>query len=770
MKPVSGVAIMVSILSAAVCAAADPVAMKAEAFEPKNVRLLDGPFRDAMLRDADYLLKLEADRLLAGFREDAGLRPKAQRYGGWEEQGVAGHTLGHYLSACAKMYAATGDIHFYDRVSYIVDELAACQIANGNGYVAAIPEGKRIFAEIARGDIRSKGFDLNGCWVPWYTMHKLMAGLRDAYQIAGCSRARNVLVGLADWAFATTCGLSDELDQRMLDCEHGGMNEVAADVYAITGDPNHLALARRFNHRAVMDPLAAGKDELNGRHANTQIPKMTGAARQYELTGDKYFHDVAEFFWKTVVAHHTYVIGGNSDQEHFGEPGLLANRLSKNTAETCNTYNMLKLTRRLFMWDAAPERADYYERALFNHILASQDPVAGGVTYYVGMAPGMEKVFQPQFDLFTCCIGTGMENHAQYGDAIYFHDEAGVYVNLFIASELKWEEKGLTLRQETRFPDEPVSRLRLACKNPLDLTFYLRHPAWADRMRVSVNGNEIRAAGPPGRFIPVKRVWGTGDMIEIGCSMALRIEAMPDNPKRAAILYGPIVLAGQLGDPAAPMPIAPVLVTGNRPVAEWLKPVAGERLVFETSGVGRPGDVRMIPFFRTHHVRHAVYWDFFTEEEWKKRQDEYRAEEERRKALEARTIDFVQPGEMQPERDHAMDGENTRCGEHLGRKWRDAADGGRFAFTLKTAPDAPIALIVTYWGSDAGPREFDLLVDGAKIATQKLDNLKPGEFVDITYPIPSELTKDKGNARVTFQAHPGMMAGGVFGCRVVRAE
>ncbi|MCX5757100.1 MAG: glycoside hydrolase family 127 protein [Candidatus Hydrogenedentes bacterium] len=298
MNTTYGAISMFTILSLAVCAGADPVALKAEPFATKDVRLLDGPFKDAMQRDADYLLKLEPDRLLAGFREGAGLPAKAQRYGGWEQQGVAGHTLGHYLSASAKMYAATGDDRFRERVAYIVDELGTCQAANGNGYVAAIPDGKRIFAEIARGEIRQKDFELNGCWVPWYTTHKLMAGLRDAYQLAGCARAKDVLLQLADWAFATTHALTDELDQRMLDCEHGGMNEAAADAYAISGDAKYLALARCFNHRAIMDPLSAQRDELSGRHANTQIPKMTGAARQYELTGDAYLHDVAAFFWK----------------------------------------------------------------------------------------------------------------------------------------------------------------------------------------------------------------------------------------------------------------------------------------------------------------------------------------------------------------------------------------------------------------------------------------------------------------------------------------
>lgn len=748
-----------------------PVALKAEPFALENVLLLDGPFKQAMDRDAAYLLQLEVDRLLAGFREDAGLTPRAARYGGWESQGVAGHTLGHYLSACSKMYRATGDARFRERVNYIVKELEECQRKNGDGYVAAIPEGKRIFSEVARGDIRSKGFDLNGGWVPWYTMHKLLAGLRDAYLYCENEDARRVWIGAADWALRVTDKLNDEQLQTMLRCEQGGMKETAADLYSITGDAKYLALANRFTHKAVLDPLSRHEDCLNGLHANTQIPKMIGCAREYELTGDPYFQSAASFFWETVVKHHSYATGGHSDGEHFGPPDTLSKRLSTNTTETCNVYNMLKLTKHLFEWQPAAEYADFYERALYNHILGSQDPQSGSVTYYMSLLSGTSKQYQGQFDTFSCCVGTGMENHAQYGEAIYFQDAQGLYVNLFIASELQWKDKGVVVRQETRFPEEPRTRLVFHCAQPTECTVHIRRPYWASTdFPITVNGEKQPLTGPPSSFLAIQRTWRDGDVLSVEFPMSFRMEPMPDDPNRVALMYGPLVLAGALGQGEEPAAVLPVLVTENRDCTAWLKPVPDRPLSFQTVGVGRPDDISLIPFYQMHHQRHIVYWDLFSEAQWERKQAEYRAEQERLRLLEARTVDFVQPGEMQPERDHEFDGQNSRTGVHLNRKWRDAADGGNFAFTMKVLPDQPVSLLCTYWGSDSGGREFDILVDGVKIATQVLNNDHPDVFFDVGYAIPESLRKGKTQVRVTLQAHGGSMAGGCFGLRMVKSE
>jgi len=753
----------------------DSVRREANAFELADVRLLEGPFRRAMLLDGEYLLRLEPDRLLSWFRKEAGLKPKGEVYGGWEAQGVAGHSLGHYLTACAMMYASTGDARFRERVAYVVDELALCQQAHGDGYVAAIPEGRRIFREVAAGDISSQGFDLNGGWVPWYTMHKLFAGLLDAEAHAANEKARAVAVRLADWAHATTAGLNEEQFQRMLACEHGGMNESLAELYARTGDEKYLRLARRFRHRAVLDPLARREDRLPGLHANTQIPKVIGLARLHELTAEAPDRAAAEFFWGRVVGQHSYAIGGNSEGEHFGPPGKLDARLGQNTCETCNTYNMLKLTRHLFTWRASAEYADYYERALYNHILASQNPRDGMFCYFVPLKPGAHKTYSTPFDSFWCCVGTGMENHAKYGDSIYFHGDGALWVNLFIPSELKWKEKGLTLRQETRYPEADAVRLTFGVERPTPLALRLRRPAWATRgVSVSVNGRPQPVAAGPGSFVEITRTWKHGDRVELRMPMSLRLEALPDNPRRVAVLYGPHVLAGELGpetDAAAARPdYVPALITGNRPPAQWLRPVRGRPATFRTAGVGRPRDVTLSPFYRTHGRRYTVYWDLFTPRQWGAREAGYRAELERARRLEAMTLDFVQPGEMQPERDHRMQGERTEAGEHSGRKWRHATGGGWLSFDLKVSPDEAVSLVCTYWGSETGARTFDVLVDGVRVATQSLRNDRPGQFFEVTYPVPAELTRGKEKITVRFQAHPGNTAGGVYGLRAVRRE
>ena len=751
----------------------------ARPFPLEQVRLLDGPFKTAQRRDHDYLLSVEPDRLLARFRKEAGLEPKAEGYAGWESQGVSGHSLGHYLSACAMMFASTGDERLKAKVDCIVDGLAECQKAHGDGYVAAIPDGRRCFKEVAAGDIRSKGFDLNGIWVPWYTLHKQFAGLIDAYRYCGSAKALAVAAGLADWAGEVTKGLTEAQWQTMLACEHGGMNEVLAELYAITSEARYLALSRKFHHEAILGPLSRGEDCLPGKHANTQFPKIIGCARRHELTGDGRDRAVAEFFWQRVVYHHSYATGGNSDHEHFGPPDHLADRLSANSSETCNTYNMLKLTRHLLAWHAGVEFADFYERALVNHILGSQN-ADGMMTYYMPLASGEFKRFQTPFASWTCCHGTGMENHAKYADSIYWHDQEGLYVALFIASELAWPEKGLAVSQQTRFPHEDTTRLAIVCKKPVEMAVRIRCPAWAaGPLEIKVNGKAVQVDAEPGTWAVINRTWKDGDRLDVRIPMALRTEPMPDNADRQAVFYGPVLLAGDLGpiQPKAPgaaadegRPRTPVLVTGGKPVAEWLRPVDDQPLAFRTADVGRPQDVTLTPFFGFHDRRHAVYWDLFTPDQWKEREAEYRAEQQRLQRLAKRTLDVLRIGEMQPERDHNLTGEHTSAGAFGGRKWRHALDGGHFAFEMKVSPDAPVDLLCTFWGSDAGGREFDILVDGQKIATQKLERNQPGKFFDVTYPIPADLTRGKEKVTVRLQAHAGKTAGGLFGVRTLKRD
>ncbi len=734
-------------------------------FELEDVRLLDSPFKEAMERDAEYLLKLEPDRLLAGFREEAGLLPKAPKYGGWEQTQVAGHTLGHYLTACSLMYADTRDERFRQRVLHIVDELEECQKAHGDGYVSAIPGGKRMFQELAKGDLEP----YSRFWAPWYVVHKLFAGLLDAHRYCGSGKALEIARRLADWVEATLANLNEEQIQRMLDNEHGGMMESLAELYARTGEERYLKLAGRFYHRAIMDPLANGVDCLPGLHGNTQIPKVIGSARLYELTGERTYRVIAEFFWDRVVHHHAYVIGGVTDNEVFGPPDKLNDRLGLNTCETCKTYNILKLTKHIFSWDPSAEVADYYERALYNHILASQNPADGMMCYYIPMLPGAYKVYSTPYDSFWCCVGTGMENHARYGEFIYFHSDEELVVNLYIPSEVTWKEKGLKVRMETRFPESDKVTLRFRCQKPVSLILSLRCPGWlADLPQVKVNGKELNASARPGSYLSIKREWREGDVVELRLPMSFHTESLPDNPSRKAFLYGPIVLSGDLGAIEEEV-VVPALVAGNIPFPQWLKPVEGQPLTFRTEGVGKPKDVLLIPFYKMHNRRYTIYFEFLSEEEWRRREEERRKEEEQLKDWERRTIDWVEIGNEASEGKHNLQGERMGSGAFMGRRWRHAVEGGWFSYDLRVE-EGEMELVCTYWGSDVGPRTFDIVVEGEVIATQTLNNNQPGRFFSVVYKIPPHLTQGNEKITVRFQAHPSCIAGGLFGLRLLRGK
>jgi DUF1680 family protein len=757
------------------------VQLAAIPFPLSEVRLLDGPFRDAMLRDQKFLLSLDNDRLLSMFRVTAGLPSTAKPYGGWEAADVElrGHSLGHFLSACALMYASAGDERFKTKADAIVAELAKVQQALAAkgfdaGYLSAFPE--EFFDRV---DKRER------VWAPYYTIHKMMAGLLDMYLLCDNKQALDVLVKQADWVKFRVDRLSDEQQQAALQTEFGGMEEVLTNLYAVTGNPEYLRVARKFDHKRIFDPLARGEDPLNGLHANTQIPKAIGAARDYELTGEKRYHDVASFFWERVAKHRSYVIGGNSDGESFFPPETFSKHLGPASTETCNTYNMLKLTRHLFEWEPTVEKMDFYERGLYNHILASQDPATGGFCYYVPLRPGAFKTFSSPEESFWCCVGTGMENHAKYPDTIYFHDDQSLYVNLFIASELKWREKGLTVRQETKFPEEDTTRLSIKADKAVKLALKIRYPSWAQSgMTLTVNGKKENINDKPGVYVTIEREWKNGDTVEIGLPMSLRMEAMPDDPKMIALFYGPIVLAGDLGQeglqdakrygPSAPQlgrvkPIeVPAFIGEVKDVLAKVKPVAGAPLTFKTDGLGRPRDVTLLPFYKVFEPRYTVYWKVYTPAEWEKRKADLAAAESRRKMIERLTVDAVNINDQQSERDHNLQGQGTIDGDFEGKRWR-AARNGWFSYELKSAPDRPVTLVCTYRGSEGRLRSFDVLVDGEKIATQTLE-IHPGELFDFEYPLPEQLTRGKQRITVKFQSQPNAMAGSVFDVRVAQLD
>jgi DUF1680 family protein len=624
LKSVFIVAVLISAVSRGDIIPA--VAPQAQPFALSQVQLLDSPFRDAMVRDENYLLSLDCDRLLRNFRVNAGLPTDAKPYGGWEAPDceLRGHTVGHYLSACSLMFASTGDARFKERVDTIVAGLAECQNAlatNGShaGYLSAFPE-----SFIDRVENRQN------VWAPWYTLHKIMAGLLDANQLAGNAQALDVLTNMANWVKFRVDNLSEEKMQASLQTEYGGMNEVLANLYGVTGNPGYLKTAEAFNQKSLFDPLAAGQDRLNGLHANTQIPKMIGAARQYELTGDERDADIAKFFWQEVALHRSYAIGGHSDREHFFPTNDFARHLSAETAETCCTYNLLKLTRHLFEWSPDAAEMDYYERALYNHILASQDPDTGMFAYFMSLKPGHFKTYSTPENSFWCCVGTGMENHAKYGDTIYFHGGNSLFVNLFIPSKLSWPEKNLVVRQETKFPESDTTALTFQTKAPAQLALKIRWPAWAEKIYVRVNGKKQKISGAPESYVTLDREWKDGDRVEIRLPMKLHAEPLPGASNIVALLYGPIVLAGNLGTNGMPNPYAanqrdlveipdpqvPVFVGDPKTFLKKIKPT-NEPLVFQTKNLGQPDDVTLIPFYQANHERYSVYWNVVSAADWK---------------------------------------------------------------------------------------------------------------------------------------------------------
>jgi len=741
-------------------------------FELTDIKLLEGPFMHATELNVKILLKYEPDRLLSKFYSEAGLKPKVDHYMGWEDETIAGHSLGHYLSACAMMFQTTGDNRFLERINYIVSELRLLQDADEEGYIGASPNGKKIMeSEIAKGDIRSQGFDLNGIWSPFYTQHKMMAGLRDAYRFCGNTTALEVEKSFADWLDGIVTPLTEEQVQKMLRCEYGGISETLADLYADTKDEKYLKISKIFYQKAFLDPLKEGTDILPGKHCNTNIPKLIALSRIYELTGDTSDRKAAEFFWQTVVNHHSYVTGGNGNNEYFGQADKLRDRLGEGTTESCNVYNILKLTEHLFEWEASAQVADFYERALFNHILSTQNPETGNVTYNLSLDMGGFKDFQDPF-LFTCCIGSGMENHSKYGKNIFYHNDNELYVFQYIASELTWKEKGIILTQKTSYPEEQGSQFEFKCEKPVKLTLQIRYPAWAKNgIEIQVNGSRKRITQQPGSFVAIEKTWKTGDKVEVKIPFSIRLETMPDDSNRVAVMFGPLVIAGDLGpiaDSASRNAMyVPVMMTGNRDPSSWIKPVEGKPNTFKTVNTGRPHDVEMKPFYTIFNRRYSIYWDLFNEERWKTRQEEYISEQENIKKLEAAEIDFVQPGEMQPERKHNFKGEKTSPGSFKERANRESR-GGWFSFDLKVIPDAANAIVIDYWGGFPGAKTFDILVNSKVITTENITNKKEGQFFSIQYDIPEEISRGRFKITVKFRAHPGNMAGPVFGIRTIR--
>jgi DUF1680 family protein len=741
------------------------------------VRLRPSDYATAVEVNRTYLLRLSADRLLHNFLAYAGLKPKGDVYGGWESDTIAGHTLGHYMSALVLMHEQTGDAQAKVRADYIVDELARAQGARGNGYIGAMQRKRKdgkvvdaieIFPEIIKGDIRSGGFDLNGAWSPFYTVHKLFAGLLDIHASWGNAKALSVAVGFAGYFEPVFAALNDAQMQDMLGTEYGGLNESFAELSARTKDRKWLAIAERLYDRKVLDPLVAGQDKLANLHANTQVPKLIGLARIYELTGEPAKAKAARFFWQAVTQHHSYVIGGNADREYFSELDSLSRHITEQTCEHCNTYNMLKLTRQLYGWQPDGALFDYYERAHLNHVMAAQNPKTAGFTYMTPLLTGAVRGYSTAADDgFWCCVGTGMESHAKHGESIFWEGEGTLLVNLYIPADATWRARGAELTLDTKYPFEPISTLTLGkLAKPGRFAIALRVPGWANgKAVVSVNDQPVSPSFTGGYAI-VQRTWKAGDAVTISLPLELRIEATPDDEKTIAILRGPMVLAADIGPTEGTWSSPDPALVGADLLGGFH--AGATPAIYTTSGVVRPGDLDFVPFYKQYERRSAVYFKRFSEGEWKTEEAAFIAEQARLKDIAARSVDVVHLGEMQPEHDHGLTSDQSWPVSYRNRNGRDARSGGFFEFTMKAKP-GPLVLQATYWGGERD-RDFDIMVDDVKVATQHLGGEAAARFIDVEYPLPEPLTDKKAQLKVRFVPHDRSSAGPVFGVVLFTAK
>ena len=786
-------ALMLSSATGTVCA---QDRLYADEFPLGDVTLLEGPLKKARDLNINTLLKYDCDRLLAPYLKEAGLTPKGKSYPNWD--GLDGHVGGHYLTAMA-INAATGDKECQKRMEYFISELQACADANaknhpewGKGYVGGVPGSDRIWGNFKKGNFGP----YYGAWVPFYNIHKMYAGLRDAWVYCGNEQAKQLFLGFCDWAIDLTAGLTDAQVERALDTEHGGMNEVLADAYAITGQQKYLDVARRFSHRRLLNPLMQRRDILDNMHANTQVPKVIGFERIAELGGDEAYHTAGAYFWDIVTGERTLAFGGNSRREHFPSKEACQDFVQDiDGPESCNTNNMMKLTEDLHRRNPEARFADYYEVAMFNHILSTQHPEHGGYVYFTSARPRHYRNYSAPNEAMWCCVGTGMENHGKYGQFVYTHHANALYVNLFVASELNWKEKGLKLRQETQFPYAESSRITITqspnTKQPIPIM--VRYPGWVKpgQFSVKVNGKPVSIVTGPASYVTIDRQWKKGDVVDIQFPMHNSVKYLPNMPQYIALMHGPIMLAmktgtedlamliaddsrfGQLAvGKKLPIDQAPILVNKDvESIASQLQPIAGKPLHFNLT-TKMVNEIRneLIPFFELHDSRYMMYWLALSEDSYKDYLTNLAKQEQERQALEARTTDKVQPGEQQPESDHFMETDNSTVGNTNDVFFRDARDGHYFSYLMQTGGKTDLSLRLKYWGvGDWKNPEFDIFVDDALVTTVNLiGKYRTSQFKFEEYPIPAELLKGKKQVRVKFVAKPHKQVGEIYEVRLIR--
>jgi DUF1680 family protein len=759
-----------------------------------DVRLLEGPFQHARDLNIKTILKYDTDRMLAGYRKEAGLPAKALSYPNWE--GLDGHVGGHYLSALAMNYAATNNTLCKQRMDYMIAELKACEQANeinnaewGKGYIGAVPNSKIIWSSFKRGDFAS----FKAAWVPWYNVHKMYAGLRDAWIYAGNKEAKNLFLKFCDWGINITSNLNDEQMQSILEIEQGGMNEIFADAYQITRNEKYLKAAKRFSHKSLLNAMTAQNDNLDNKHANTQVPKAVGFERIAEITKDDAYAKAGSFFWETVTTHRSLAFGGNSRREFFPSKTSCIDFVNDvEGPESCNSYNMLKLTEDLFRVNALAKYADYYERTLYNHILSTQHPEHGGYVYFTPVRPRHYRVYSSPNQGMWCCVGSGMENHSKYEQFIYTRSGDTLYVNLFVASELNWKAKKIKIKQQTVFPNEEKTKLTIT-EGSSRFTLNVRYPSWVPDgdLKILVNGKIVTYKNHPSSYVAINRVWKKGDVVNVILPMHNTLENLPNLPNYLAIMHGPILLAARTGTEdlkglvagdsrwghiasGKKMPIdkAPILIEDN--IADLpgkLEPVMGVPLTFTATAIKMVNPINAVfePFYKIHDARYMMYWMTLSNSDYQTYLDSVKVVEKQKEDLGKRTIDFIAPGEQQPEADHQIEKLNSNTGNYLDEFWRDARNGGYFSYNLSTGKETGVSLIVRYWGNERGNRKFDIYIDDQMLVSESISerwNLQ--KFYEVEYQIPDSMTKNKDHVRVKFQAQPGNIAGAVYYLRLAR--
>ncbi len=767
----------------------------ANEFPLGDVTITGGVLKKARDLNIKTLLQYDCDRLLAPYLKEAGLTPKAKPYPNWD--GLDGHVGGHYLTAMA-LNACTGSEKCRQRMEYMIGELQACADANvrnhpewGRGYVGGVPNSDQIWSTFRKGDFKA----FSAAWVPFYNVHKMYAGLRDAYVYCGNEQAKKLFLGFCDWAIDITAGLSDQQMERVLDTEHGGMNEVLADAYALTHERKYLDCAKRFSHRRLLTPLSQRVDCLDNLHANTQVPKIVGFERIAELDGNETYHNASLFFWDIVTGERSLAFGGDSRREHFPSREACTDFINDiDGPETCNTNNMLKLTEDLHRYSPDARFADYYELATFNHILSSQHPEHGGYVYFTPARPRHYRNYSAPNEAMWCCVGTGMENHGKYGQFIYTHKGNALYVNLFVASQLNWRERGVQLRQETVFPYAETSKITIT-EGKGNFAMLVRYPGWVKPgdFTVTVNGRPVDIYSGPSSYVTIDRKWKKGDVVEVRFPMHNSVKYLPNVPQYIALMHGPIMLGMKTGTEdlahliaddsrfgqyasgkKLPINEAPILINDNiDAIANQLTPIEGQPLHFALSTRmvnGIKGELQ--PFFEIHDSRYMMYWLALSENNYKAYLDKLAKAEEERQAIEARTVDFVQPGEQQPEADHKMETDRSYTGNTNDVFWRDARDGHFFSYLMQTGGQKDLSLRIKYWGvGEWKSHEFDILVDDVLVTSvNNTGKYRISEFRYETYEIPANLLEGKSQVRVKFVAKPRKEIGEIYGVRLIKNQ